>query len=112
MGGFCSPAGLRSARRIARANPITYVTKDDPPFLIAHGTADPLVPCHQSELLDAALRRAGCDVTFIKIVGGGHGFGSAELDKRVRQFFEMHLHGKKTTISAEPIKLEPRRRAR
>ncbi len=32
-----------------KANPITYVTKDDPPFLIVHGDKDPLVPHNQSE---------------------------------------------------------------
>lgn len=98
--------------RVAHASPLTYVTKDDPPFLIAHGTADPLVPCHQSELLAAALRKAGCDVTFIKMTGGGHGFRSEELDKRAAQFLEMHLRGKKAEISAEPIKAEPRRPTR
>jgi len=43
--------------KVARANPITYVTKDDPPFLIIHGDKDVLVPHHQSELLEAALKR-------------------------------------------------------
>ena len=30
------------------ANPETYITKDDPPFLIEHGTKDQLVPTQQS----------------------------------------------------------------
>jgi acetyl esterase/lipase len=30
--------------KVARANPITYVSKNDPPFLIVHGDQDPLVP--------------------------------------------------------------------
>ena len=34
--------------RVAKANPITYVSKDDPPFLIIHGDQDKLVPYHQS----------------------------------------------------------------
>ena len=96
--------------KAATANPITYVSQDDPPFLIAHGTADPLVPCHQSELLAAALRKAGVDVTLIKMTGAGHGFGSAELDRRVGLFLDKHLHGKAAEISAEPIRPEPRRR--
>jgi hypothetical protein len=36
---------------VARANPATYASRDDPPFLILHGTGDPLVPHHQSEVL-------------------------------------------------------------
>jgi acetyl esterase/lipase len=59
--------------RVARANPITYVTPDDPPFLIVHGDADLLVPHHQSELLEAALRKAGVRVRLVSIQGGPHG---------------------------------------
>ena len=59
--------------KVARANPITYVTPDDPPFLIVHGDADLLVPHHQSELLEAALRKAGVRVRFVTIPGGPHG---------------------------------------
>ncbi|HEX9187537.1 MAG TPA: alpha/beta hydrolase [Vicinamibacteria bacterium] len=59
--------------KVARANPLTYVTKDDPPFLIVHGDADLLVPHHQSVLLDEALRRAGVPVRFVTIPGGPHG---------------------------------------
>jgi acetyl esterase/lipase len=95
----------KNREKVAQANPITYVTKDDPPFLIAHGTKDPLVPWQQSELLEAALRKAGCDVTFVKVVGAGHGgFRSAELDRRLRAFFDKHLRGVKADISAEPVR--------
>lgn len=59
--------------KVARANPITYVTPDDPPFLIVHGDADLLVPHHQSELLEAALRKAGVRVRLVTIPGGPHG---------------------------------------
>ena len=55
--------------RAARANPITYVSKDDPPFLILHGDQDEIVPFNQSELLHAALQKAGVEVTLKKIGG-------------------------------------------
>jgi len=38
--------------------PVTYVTKDDPPFLIVHGAPDAL-SAPQSVLLDEALRKPG-----------------------------------------------------
>jgi acetyl esterase/lipase len=44
-----------------------------PPFLILHGDRDPLVPYNQSELLFDALKKAGVDVSFYKIVSAGHG---------------------------------------
>lgn len=76
-----------------RANPIVYVTPDDPPFLIVHGDADPLVPIHQSRLLYDALAKAGVSVRFHTIKGAGHGqgFGGREIDDMVAGFFARHL---------------------
>jgi acetyl esterase/lipase len=56
-----------------RANPIHYITKDDPPFLIVHGDKDPAVPLQQSQLLADALKKNGVQVTFHVVPGGGHG---------------------------------------
>jgi acetyl esterase/lipase len=75
-----------------QANPITYVTKDDPPFLIVHGDKDPLVPHNQSEILCKALKDAGVDVTFYTVPGGGHGgFQDPNVDPLVSDFFRKHL---------------------
>jgi acetyl esterase/lipase len=74
-----------------RANPITYVTPGDPPFLIMHGDQDPLVPINQSELLEAALRKAGVPVTFHVVQGAGHGFRGDELNRMVSDFFRKYL---------------------
>lgn len=59
--------------RVRRANPITYISMDSPPFLIVHGDADLLVPHRQSELLAAALTQAGVRATLHTIRGGVHG---------------------------------------
>lgn len=78
--------------RVARVNPITYVTKDDPPFLIVHGDQDRLVPTHQSRILHAALTKAGVDSTLHIVKGAGHGFGrNADVAERVVAFFKKHL---------------------
>ncbi len=77
--------------KAARANPITYVTADDPPFLIMHGDKDQLVPVNQSELLEAALKKAGVDVTFHVVKGAGHGFGGPEINEKVRAFLAKHI---------------------
>ncbi|MGA2256818.1 MAG: alpha/beta hydrolase [Thermoguttaceae bacterium] len=77
-----------------RANPITYVSKDDPPFLIMHGDRDNMVPFHQSELLYEALKKAGVDATLKPVKGAGHGgpaFGSEENKRLVEDFFDKHL---------------------
>ncbi len=82
--------------KVRKANPITYVTKDDQPFLIIHGDSDPLVPRHQSELLEAALKKAGVPVMFYTVKGGGHGgFNDPNVPKITKEFFEKHLKGTK-----------------
>ncbi|MBI3463296.1 MAG: alpha/beta hydrolase fold domain-containing protein [Planctomycetes bacterium] len=79
----------------ARANPIEYLTKEAPPYLIVHGDQDPAVPHHQSTLLFDALTKIGVPARFITVEGGGHGqgFPGAELDPIVAEFFNRHLKG-------------------
>ncbi len=92
-----------NVEKVGRANPIKYVTKEAPPFLIVHGEQDPLVPCHQSELLYQALKQARCDVTFYKIAGAGHGspeFNTGMMQAAVQAFFDKHLkEDKKQDVS-------------
>ncbi len=99
---------LEEKKQSAReASPVTYVTSDDPPFLIVHGTADPIVPIQQAELLQAGLKKAGASVAFLKIQGGGHGIGGPEVTKRVRAFLDKHLRGIDATIEDETIQAPP-----
>jgi acetyl esterase/lipase len=85
--------------KVARANPITYVTSSAPPFFIAHGDRDPLVPHHQSELLEAALKAAGVPVSFYTVKGAGHGFRDATADAKRTDFFAKSLKRKASTKS-------------
>ncbi|MFI5380793.1 MAG: prolyl oligopeptidase family serine peptidase [Tepidisphaerales bacterium] len=68
--------------KVARADPITYVSRNAPPFLICHGDADPLVPHHQSVLLEAALKKAEVPVTFYTVKGAGHGVSETRKCRR------------------------------
>jgi len=49
----CTPEEL--PEKAVAFSPATYITKDCPPFLIQHGTADPTVPYLQSVDFDKAL---------------------------------------------------------
>lgn len=71
-----------------KANPITHLGKDAPPFLIVHGDEDKLVPLSQSELLETALKKAGVTVTLHVAKGQGHGLGGDEINRVVREFFD------------------------
>lgn len=55
-----------------RANPITHLTKDAPPFFIVHGDQDAVVPINQSELLFEALKKSGAGVRLHVVRGAGH----------------------------------------
>lgn len=80
--------------KAAKASPLTYVSRDDPPFLILHGNKDNIVPYQQSERLRDALKKAGVPVTLKIIEGAGHGFGGREIDEQVAEFFAQHLKPK------------------
>jgi acetyl esterase/lipase len=54
------------------ASPLSHVRAGAPPFLIAHGTADRMVPFQQSEALAAALAEAGADVRLEAVDGADH----------------------------------------
>lgn len=74
-----------------QASPITYVTADDPPFLIMHGNEDRLVPVNQSERFHEALKKAGVDATLHIVEGAGHGFRGKDILAMVERFFDTHL---------------------
>jgi acetyl esterase/lipase len=86
------------------ASPIYYVSDDDPPFLMIHGTADPLVPFGQSVELQKKLEGSGVTAFLIPIENGGHGrFRIPELDQRIGNFLDNQLHEGDKTIDLAPI---------
>ena len=66
-----------------------YVDKDDAPFLMLHGDADPLVPLGQSEIcFTTRSKKAGVAAELVVIKGGGHGgagFASKENQREDRR---------------------------
>lgn len=79
---------------VATVNPITFLSPDDPPFLLMHGTVDNTVPFAQSELLHRALLARGLRTTFVPILGAGHGggdFNSQATMDTINNFFDGNL---------------------
>lgn len=90
--------------KCALADPITYASNDDAPFLMIHGTADMTVPYNQSELLYQALQplfdSVGTEIALHPVDGAGHGLGStmsAETFDMMVEFFNRNI------ISSTPI---------
>jgi acetyl esterase/lipase len=90
------------------ASPLTYVHKGAPPFMTVHGTKDMRVNFNNATKLHEALTKAGNSPILIPVADGGHGFNSPEANKRIQQFFDMHLRGIKAEISSEPAPDVPR----
>lgn len=81
-----------------RASPIDYVTKDDPPVLMIHGTADFIVPIIHSERMLKKLQDAGVTADLIAVKGEGHGWTGPVATRSTQdaiQFLDEHLKGKK-----------------
>ena len=98
------PLGSDRAKTDA-VSPLHYVSKDDPPILILHGTKDALVPFAQSEELAAALKATGVPVWLQKLPGSGHGgpaFGKPGVQELVRNFFDNHLKGADVPVVLVP----------
>ncbi len=76
-----NPAYAKWVALVRDANPIAFVDPKDPPFYIAHGIDDPLVPYTQSTLLQAALKKAGVPAVLKLVPLSGHGLPSSEVNK-------------------------------
>ncbi len=74
---------------VKKANPETYITTDDPPFFIEHGTKDGTVPTQQSnEFYAKLLKVLGKDkVTLTLLPGAEHGGPQFEDPKNLDLVF-------------------------
>jgi acetyl esterase/lipase len=80
------------------ASPVTYVDKNDPPFLIIHGEKDELVSPNQSKLLSSWLSLAGVQNELFIVKDAPHFgamFDSDEVRNKVMNFLRNSLDVKK-----------------
>lgn len=84
----------------AKASPVTYISTDDPPFLIVHGDQDTLVPLSQSQELTDRLTASGVAAQLVVVKNAGHGFVPTggtisptrqEIARAVLGFFDQQL---------------------
>ncbi len=88
----------------AKASPVTYITPDDPPFLIFQGELDTTVPLKQSQRLFNHLKTEGVEAELVIVKNAGHGFLSAngnpidpsleEIKSRTVRFLQQTLKWK------------------
>ncbi len=98
--GRPSSGGHDEAKLYREASADTYISPDDPPFLLVHGDNDQAVSFEHSVIMERQLKAAGVDVKFIKMPGGGHG-GSisagpnpADYVAAMIEWFDKHLRNR------------------
>lgn len=75
-----------------KASPLTYVSKDDPPTLILHGTVDAIVPIEQSDLLAEKLKGVGVRYIYDRLPGWPHAMDvAAPVNDRCTWFIDRFL---------------------
>jgi len=72
-----------------KASPINYLTKDDPPTIIFHGTIDDVVPIKQSVKLKAKLLAAGIPTEYHQMKGWPH---FMEAGKKVNDYCQYYMN--------------------
>lgn len=80
---------------VLKANPTNYVTADDAPFFIQHGTQDCSVPQQQSQLIYSALAPViGSSQVTLQFLAEGHGgplFDDAANIGKIADFLNVNL---------------------
>ncbi|MDQ2730748.1 MAG: alpha/beta hydrolase, partial [Armatimonadota bacterium] len=93
--GFIGKTKAEAPQLYTEASPITYVDKRSAPFLILQGARDTQVQPIQSQILLAALDKAGVEASLLLLAGAGHGFGGQPGDTAwdtAKAFLDRHLH--------------------
>src|SRR5215469_7371693 len=79
-----------SKEKLARANPIAYVAKDDPPFLLIHGDQDQVVSASNSIWLYEALKAANVPAELDILKGSGHNISGESSFPLILGFLDHH----------------------
>lgn len=99
-----APTDSKTCRaRAHAASPLTYIDGTEPPFLILHGSEDPIVNPSNPRALRNALEVAGVPVHMYFVPGGHHGLAGDLVDRIIAEFLDYYLKGKKTVVTPEVL---------
>lgn len=94
---FVTIADEKKREEIGRAiSPVTHVSKDSAPALIAHGDNDKLVPIQQAERIVEKLKAEKVPAKLVVKPGAAHGWANMEKERALfADWFDEHLAKKK-----------------
>ncbi len=79
----------------ALASPVEHLSKESPPILTIHGTADPTVKIELADEFNEILKSRGLSYQYVAVTNAVHGFrlNPPQMDLRpvLRQFFNDHF---------------------
>ncbi|MDZ7827539.1 MAG: alpha/beta hydrolase [Gammaproteobacteria bacterium] len=87
------------------ASPITWVTPDDPPVYLYHGSDDDVVSPEHSEELASALQEAGVPVVLDQVPGGHISVAllDRDVERRAAGFIRQQLRDSEGMFDDEPV---------
>ncbi|WP_437203321.1 alpha/beta fold hydrolase [Planctomicrobium sp. SH664] len=86
------------------ASPVNYVTPQDPPTLLLHGTVDLLVPVSQSDDLARKLEETRVPFVYDRLPGWPHSMDRLKpVNERCLWFIERFLEKTLTPVAVEPL---------
>jgi acetyl esterase/lipase len=91
---FLGATPAEAPEAAAQASPLTHLSKGDAPVLTYQGTRDPLVPHTQATALADAQTAKGVAGRVELLLGAGHGWGGAEMQRTLDgsfAFLDQHL---------------------
>ncbi|MBN2572711.1 MAG: alpha/beta hydrolase [Ignavibacteriales bacterium] len=91
---FLSDTTSINSSLFVKANPITYLSKKTPPFLLFHGLKDTTVPIYQSEIFYDALKSRSIPADLYIIEDAGHAsveFFQPQIKSLIVDFFDRYL---------------------
>ncbi|MAR08907.1 MAG: hypothetical protein CL681_02895 [Blastopirellula sp.] len=88
-----TPVENMAADRLRDVSPISFVSKDDPPVMQVHGSADQIVPVQHAESLHKRLQSAGVTAELVVIEGAKHNVAGAseKIAERPTAFVRKYL---------------------
>lgn len=86
---FLGTTFAESPQVYQQASPLTWLTADDPPTLIFHGTIDEIVPVSQSDTLKARLDRLAIANAYHRLKGWPH---TMDLSARVNAYCVFYMN--------------------
>jgi acetyl esterase len=96
--GITGP-GPEATKLLREASPITWVSRDMPPFLLIHGTADKTVPYSQSLKLHAKMKQAGAECELFTVERAPHGWIQWEKDPEMTRYKAVMIDWLKRTMN-------------